>query len=77
MVIVSMVQRSDAYAAGLRPGDIIVGFNGTAIEDQSQFDRLLSEARIGSSVTLGILREGRQVTVKVPVVKSSAQMRRR
>ena len=26
-------QRSDAYAAGLRPGDIIVSFNGTTIED--------------------------------------------
>ena len=26
---VSMQQRSDAYAAGLRPGDIIVSFNGT------------------------------------------------
>jgi S1-C subfamily serine protease len=77
MVVVSMQQRSDAYAAGLRPGDIVVGFNGTAIEDQGQFARLLSEAQIGSTVTLGIVREGKQLTIKVPVVKSTSPMRRR
>jgi len=77
MVVVSMQQRSDAYAAGLRPGDIVVSFNATTIEDQAQFARLLSEAKIGSTVTLGILREGRQMTVKVPVVKATDSMRRR
>ena len=77
MVVVSMQQRSDAYAAGLRPGDIVVSFNGTAVEDQAQFARMLSEAKIGSTVSLGILREGRQQTIKVPVVKASAAIRRR
>jgi len=78
MVVVSMQQRSDAYAAGLRPGDIVISFNGKAVEDQAQFARMLSEAKIGSTVSLGILREGRQQTIKVPVVKaSSGGMRRR
>jgi len=77
MVVVSMQQRSDAYAAGLRPGDIVVSFNGTTVEDQAQFARMLSEAKIGSTVSLGILREGRQQTIKVPVVKASAAIRRR
>jgi Do/DeqQ family serine protease len=77
MVVVSMQQRSDAYAAGLRPGDVIVSFNGTTLEDQSQFVRLLSDAKIGSTVTLGILREGRSMNAKVPIVKSTGQVRRR
>jgi serine protease Do len=76
-VVVSMQQRSDAYAAGMRPGDIVISFNGTAVEDQAQFTRMLSEAKIGSTVTLGILRDGRQLTIQVPVVKSSPPMRRR
>lgn len=75
-VVVGMQQRSDAYSAGIRPGDIIVSFNGTAIEDATHFQRLLSDAPIGSTVTLGLLRDGRQVTVKVPVVKSTPQRRR-
>jgi Do/DeqQ family serine protease len=77
MVVVSMQQRSDAYAAGMRPGDIIVAFNGTPVEDQSHIMRLLSDAKIGSTVTLGLLREGKPLSVKVPIVKSVGQGRRR
>src|SRR4029079_7861711 len=77
MVVISMQQRSDAYAAGLRPGDVITSFNGTALEDQSHFMRLLADAKIGSTVTLGLLREGKSVTVKVPIVKATGQARRR
>jgi Do/DeqQ family serine protease len=77
LVVVRMEQRSDAYVAGLRPGDVIVSFNGTTVEDQSHFVRLLSDATIGSNVTLGVLREGRSVSIKVPIVKASGQVRRR
>ena len=77
MVVVSMQQRSDAYAAGMRPGDIIVSFNGTPVEDQSHIMRLLSDAKIGSTVTLGLLREGKPLSLKVPIVKSVGQGRRR
>jgi serine protease Do len=77
MVVFSMQQRSDAYAAGLRPGDIIVSFNGTPIEDHLHFSRLISDAKIGSAVTLGILREGKSLSLKVPIVKSVGQSRRR
>ena len=77
MVVFSMQQRSDAYAAGLRPGDIIVSFNGTPIEDHLHISLLIADARIGSTVTLGFLREGKSVSVKVPIVKSVGQSRRR
>jgi S1-C subfamily serine protease len=71
-----MQQRSDAYAAGIRPGDIIVTFNGSRVDDASHFERQLSDAKIGSTVTLGLLRERKQMTVKVPVVKANIQRRR-
>jgi Do/DeqQ family serine protease len=77
LVVVSMQQRSDAYAAGLRPGDVIVSFNGTTLEDQSQFVRMLADAKIGATVSLGILREGRSLSLKVPIVKSTGSARRR
>ena len=77
MVIVSMQQRSDAYVAGMRPGDVIVSFNGTNIEDEYHIMRLLADAKIGSTVTLGLLREGKPVSDKVPIVKSIGQARRR
>ncbi|MEO8521023.1 MAG: trypsin-like peptidase domain-containing protein [Acidobacteriota bacterium] len=75
-VVVGMQQRSDAYAAGIRPGDIIVSFNAAPIDDATHFERLLSDAKIGSTVTLGLLRDGKPLTVKVPVVKATAPRRR-
>jgi Do/DeqQ family serine protease len=77
LVVVRMEQRSEAYAAGMRPGDIIVSFNGTLIDDWSQFSRLLSDAKIGGTVNLGLLREGKALSIKVPIVKSTSQGRRR
>jgi serine protease Do len=77
VLVVEVDQRSDAYQAGLRPGDIIVGFDTRTVDDASQFIRVLSDARIGSTATLGILRQGRQTTVKVPIVQASGRARRR
>ncbi len=76
-VVVRMIQRSDAYAAGVRPGDIITGFNTTTIDDAQHLSRLVSDAKIGTTVTLVLLREGKRLTVKVPIVKSTPPERRR
>jgi Do/DeqQ family serine protease len=76
-VVVQMAQRSDAYAAGMRPGDIVTTFNGTAVDDAQHLLRLVSDAKIGTTVTLGLLREGKRLSVKVPIVKTSRQGRRR
>ena len=71
VLILSIDTRSDPYRAGLRQYDIITSFNGTAIEDASQFIRLLADAEIGSSATLTVIRDGRQTTVKVVVEQAS------
>ena len=77
VLVYEMDTRSDAYANGLRPGDIIVRFNDTAVDGASHFMRLLSDASIGSSATLGILREGRTRTIRVSIVQASAGRSRR
>ncbi|HSL24032.1 MAG TPA: trypsin-like peptidase domain-containing protein [Vicinamibacterales bacterium] len=74
-VIYQMRRSSSAYAAGLRPGDIIVRFNGQEISDPSTFVRLLADAPIGSTVKVGIIRNGerREVTAKVSAQSSRRQ----
>jgi len=76
-VVVRMQQQSDAYTAGVRPGDVIISFNGTTLDDASHFARLLSDAKIGSTVTLTLMRDRKQLTVNVPVVKATPQRRGR
>jgi serine protease Do len=76
--LVSRMQRdSEAYEAGLRPGDVIVAFNGREVDDPSQFFRLVADARIGSTATVRVLRNSRAMEFKLPVVSSSAARPRR
>jgi serine protease Do len=70
-----MFRNSDAYNAGLRPGDIIIGFNGQAVTDPSQLYRLAADAEIGTTAALRVWREGRALDLKVPIA-SSARPRR-
>jgi len=69
----SMARSSAAYDAGIRPGDVIVGFNGQAVDDAAQFLRLLSDTEIGSTVTLVVLRRGREIDVRVRVTEAESR----
>ena len=62
-------RRSPAFQAGLEPGDIIVSFNGQPVLDPSTFVQLVADARIGSTATVVVVREGQQVTLKIPVLQ--------
>jgi len=66
-VVWQIHQDSAAAQAGIEPGDVIVAFNGQPIEDASDYLRMLSDAPIGSTVTLGIIRAGERISFEVPV----------
>ena len=77
-VLVTRVDsRSRAYEAGLGAGDIIVGVNGVQVDTASQFLRTIAEAQIGSTATLTVIRDGKRVTVRVPIDLAQAARRRR
>jgi serine protease Do len=62
-----MYRDSPAYEVGVRPGDVIVTFNGVSVEDPGHLMRLMSDAPIGSSAAVRIVREGRRLELKVPI----------
>ena len=70
-VLVAQMARSEAYDAGLRPGDIVVAFNGDRVDDVSRLYRLLADARIGTVAAVRVLRNGREVALKIPIVSDS------
>ena len=53
-------------------GDIILAFNGTTVQDPGHLDRLMSDAPIGSTATLRILRDGKRLDIRVPIQKRAA-----
>jgi Do/DeqQ family serine protease len=71
VLVQQMYRDSSAYAGGLRPGDVIISFNGTPIEDGGQLSRLIQDARIGSTAAVSVIREGERVELKIPITSTS------
>jgi Do/DeqQ family serine protease len=71
VLIQQMYRNSPAYEGGLRPGDVIVSFNGTAIEDGGQLSRLIQDARIGSTAAVTVIREGERVELKIAITSTA------
>ena len=67
-LVARISQTSEAYRAGLQPGDVIVEFNGQPVDDPSELSRMVMDAKIGTAATLKVLRDGRTIAVKVPIV---------
>ena len=72
-LISRMNRNSETYQVGLRPGDVIVAFNGQAVDDPSQLLRFVADAKVGTTATLKALREGRPLEFKLPIVSSSTR----
>jgi predicted metalloprotease with PDZ domain len=72
-VEITMVD-ADAPAgkAGLREHDVILDFNGTAVESEEQIRRLIREVPPGRTVTIGISRDGAPMKIKVQLADHGA-----
>jgi serine protease Do len=51
-------------AAGIKPGDVIVSFNGTPVTDSRTLRSLVGNSVPGARVTLGLVREGKKIEVQ-------------
>lgn len=58
-----------AKSSDLKPGDVIVKFNGEKIETMSQLNKKKNECKIGDEVTLTVSRGGEEVDVKVTLTE--------
>lgn len=56
LLVTALVEGSPADTAGLLVGDIIVGFEGTAVQEPEQLVMLLRGDRIGKTVAMTVLR---------------------
>jgi len=76
-LIAQMRRDSEAFEAGIRAGDVIVAFNGQPVSDPSQFLRLVADAKIGSTAIVRVLRDGRTMEFKLPIVSTAGAVRGR
>jgi S1-C subfamily serine protease len=67
VLVTSLEKDGPAASAAVREGDLIVGFGEDAVESLDDLHRLLTEARIGTTEALTILRDGIRITVPVKI----------
>ncbi len=63
--VVQVVEGTPAAAAGLRPEDLIVELDGRPVTDVNDIQRLMVVEKIGASVPVRILREGRELELQL------------
>ncbi len=66
-LVAQVLENSPALAAGIEVGDVIVQFNGTAIEHSSELPPLVGKSRVGKPSDLVILRNGQEKRLQVAI----------
>jgi S1-C subfamily serine protease len=61
-----------AEKAGVRQGDVIIGFNGSEVKDPSHLQRLVAEAGVAKSVKLKIFRDGKDLELSMTLSSAEA-----
>ncbi len=64
-VVSAVVEDSPAEKAGIRVGDVIVGFNGENVEDAGALPELVANAGPGAEAEVTVLREGERRAMDV------------
>jgi S1-C subfamily serine protease len=67
VVVYRIRNTGDAWAAGLRAGDVIIGFNGSEIKGTEAFERSMLTAPVGSVATLRVRRAREEFDIKIPI----------
>ena len=60
---------SPAEQAGIKAGDVLVSMGGQALDDGGQYRNRAAQAKPGSVVVLGLIRDGRRLDVPVKVAQ--------
>ncbi|TEB11676.1 S1C family serine protease [Pelotomaculum propionicicum] len=66
-IVASVVRGGPAYTAGLRQGDVIIGYNGNGVTNPNQLIELVQGTAIGSQVEIKFIRGGVENSVVVTI----------
>jgi serine protease Do len=66
-VVTRVTPNGPAARAGLRPGDIVLRFNGAEVRDSRALTRMVGDSAVGAQVPVEIVREGERLTVRATI----------
>ncbi len=68
-LVAEVTPGAPAAAAGLRAGDVILRIAGSSAEDERALLRAIASTPVGKTITLIVLRDGRQIDLNVAVAE--------
>src|SRR5881409_2297145 len=68
-LVASVAEGGPANAAGLRPGDVIVEYDGRRLARSDELPRLVGETLLGRDGPLTVVRDGKTLTLRATIVK--------
>jgi serine protease Do len=72
--LVAQVEKdSPAEKAGIKPGDVLLGVNGKAVERSAEIPPLVAAVKPGTKATLDVWRDGKKQTLAVTVGELEAE----
>ncbi len=66
-LVADLAPGGPAETAGIKPGDIIIEFNGRSISEMSDLPMLVAQTPIGRKVTVTVLRDGKKKEIHVKI----------
>jgi serine protease Do len=66
-LVAQVVPNGPAEKAGIEQGDVIVSFDGKPVEDSKDLPRIVAATPVGKSVTVKVMREGKEISRTVSV----------
>ncbi|GMU51146.1 MAG: hypothetical protein AMXMBFR33_02920 [Candidatus Xenobia bacterium] len=76
-LVASVIPGGPAEQAGAQVQDVVTGINGRAVDSDRDLLNQIAATPVGSTADLNVLRDGRQVTLKVSVAERPEQVRNR
>jgi S1-C subfamily serine protease len=73
MLVLSVEPHSPAQRAGVRPGDVLVGYAGRPVAGIDDLHRLLVEAQVGRAAPLLVIRSGEILTLEIVAADARAR----
>ena len=64
-LVADLTETGPAEKAGMKPGDVIIKFDGHAVNKLSDLPRVVARAPVGKRVDVVVIRKGKEVTIGV------------
>jgi serine protease Do len=66
-LVSSVITGSPAMKAGIKPGDVIVDYNGARVATSQGLPRVVADTPVGREVPVTVIRDGKRLTLTVKV----------